>query len=237
MNCPVCDKNLKVITYKNQEIDLCLKCGGVWFDRGQLTKVVDSLLNKNEIDPKTVKEAYRKTIMSPDDFKRVVRKCPRCMADMKLFNYAYDSNIFLDKCLKCNGTWTDEGEMLAVAKYIKGNPNEDSYVKALMGECVKYHDSRNNRNKFIALALSLFYLGVGFIFGGLEGFLRILLFLIFPLFCIFFGETLGGITGVRFRGTFVTKSTPGGFIVFIGWILLFLPLIFGISSSIVTFRK
>ena len=38
---------------------------------------------------------------------------------MKEFNFGYDSNIFLDKCMKCGGIWADAGEMVQVAKHIK----------------------------------------------------------------------------------------------------------------------
>ena len=133
MNCPVCNKKMKTINYESQEVDLCLKCGGIWFDKGELPKVVSGLLSKNKIDPQTVKEAYRNKLINIDKIKKLQRKCPRCSVDMNLNNYSYDSNIIIDKCPSCNGIWADEGEMQAVAKYIKGNPDMDSYTKALVG--------------------------------------------------------------------------------------------------------
>ena len=41
---------------------------------------------------------------------------------MKEFNFAYDSNIFLDKCPRCGGIWTDAGEILKVAEHLKMDP-------------------------------------------------------------------------------------------------------------------
>lgn len=240
MNCPVCNKKLKTITYQNQEIDICLKCGGIWFDKGELIKVVNNLLSKNEVDIQTVKETYRNKIISPDKVKQLIRKCPRCNVDMQLYNYSYDSNIILDKCPNCNGIWTDEGEMQAVAKYIRGNPTMDSYAKSLAGELTKYQKGRSNKWKITAVIISLFYLVIIPFFKGSEGFFKILLFLILPLGCIFFGEGLGSTTGIRFRTTFfapvVTKPTPGFFVVFIGWVLLLLPVWFGILSVIGVFN-
>lgn len=235
MNCPVCNKKLKTIGYENQEVDICLKCGGIWFDKGELLKVVNSLLSKNKIDPQTIKEAYRDKIINPDKIKQFKRKCPRCNLDMHLNNYSYDSNIIIDKCPGCNGIWTDAGEMQAVAKHIKGNPDMSSYSKAILSNAFKHQKSGSKKSKIIAVAISLFYLGIAFFFEGSEGTFRMLMFLIFPLAFIFFGEELGSATGVRFRATFfapvITKPTPGAFVVSGGWVLLLLPIIIGILSA------
>lgn len=241
MNCPVCNKNLKTVNFENQEIDICQRCGGIWFDKGELLKIVTSLINKNKIDPQTVKEAYRRQITDPIKLKQLLRKCPKCNIDMKLYNYSYDSNIFLDKCSQCNGIWTDRGEMKAVAKYIKGNPHIDGYSRELVKACRIFTKQGTGKNsKIIAVIISLLYIGMASFTAGLEGFFRILLFLIFPLACIFFGEELGGLTGVRFGLSLfrpvITKPTPAPFVVFMGWILLLFPIIFAILSAVGVFN-
>jgi len=53
------------------------------------------------------------------DSQRQPRLCPECQAVMREFNFAYDSNIFLDKCPRCSGIWTDAGEILKVAEHLK----------------------------------------------------------------------------------------------------------------------
>jgi Zn-finger nucleic acid-binding protein len=50
------------------------------------------------------------------------RLCPRCRKPMRKFNFAYDSNIILDRCPSCGGIWADRGEVFQMATYIKGNP-------------------------------------------------------------------------------------------------------------------
>ena len=35
------------------------------------------------------------------------------------FNFAYDSNIFLNRCNACKGLWLDGGELRSVAQFIK----------------------------------------------------------------------------------------------------------------------
>jgi len=42
MNCPVCNKNLKTVNFENQEIDICQRCGGIWFDKGELEEVINT---------------------------------------------------------------------------------------------------------------------------------------------------------------------------------------------------
>lgn len=42
---------------------------------------------------------------------------------MKRFNYAYDSNIFLDRCPACDGLWLDGDEIRRVAKHIQLDPD------------------------------------------------------------------------------------------------------------------
>lgn len=41
IECPKCDGSLKETAYENIKIDACDKCGGVWFDAGELAQVVD----------------------------------------------------------------------------------------------------------------------------------------------------------------------------------------------------
>jgi len=42
MNCPQCHVELKMAERKSIEIDYCPKCRGIWLDRGELDKLLDS---------------------------------------------------------------------------------------------------------------------------------------------------------------------------------------------------
>jgi|SRR5271157_1479152 len=233
MNCPACNEQLKTVDYESQEVELCLHCGGMWFDEGQLPQVVDGLLAKNEIDFQTIKEAYRgNKFIGMDKNRKPQRRCPRCNVDMKLVNYFYDSNVIIDKCPSCNGIWTNESEVQAIAKYIKGNPDMDGTAKALVEDGAEYQRSTGIKGKIAAVVIALFYLGSFAYFRGYEGFFKMMLFLIWPLGFIFFGQALGDLTGVTLRlaiiAPVVTKPTPGGFVVLGGWALLLLPIILGV---------
>ncbi len=48
------------------------------------------------------------------------------------FNYAYDSNVILDKCSECGGIWADKGEVERVAGYLKKDPEASAVAQGLM---------------------------------------------------------------------------------------------------------
>ena len=239
MKCPACRKTLKEIVYENEKINICPYCGGMWFDNGKMQRVIDSLLAKNQSDyQQALKESYRDKIIGINKRTQIKRKCPRCSVDMQVFNYSYDSNIFLDKCPKCSGIWTDKGELKAVLRYIKGNEDIANYAKELIKTFGNHQ--RCSRIKTVsgiaAILIALLYLAIAVLFEGTEEFLKVLLFLILPLICIFRGEELGETTGIRFVPTLfspvVSKPTPGIILVIIGWIWLLLPAVIAIILAL-----
>lgn len=230
IKCPVCNKDLKTITYQNQEVDVCQACGGVWFDKGELLKVVDGLLSKDLVDPESVKEAYGKKAVSSEDIDKFQRCCPRCKVGFEVFNFSYDSNVFLDRCPSCSGIWADKGEWRAIAKYKKGNPEVDKLAETMASELKKtsrLYILSSKKAKVVAVLIAVSYLVSASIFIGLKGFLVMLLRIVLPIVCIFFGENIGDLTGIRYPFALyivVTKPTPGFIVVLGGWLLLLLPL-------------
>lgn len=62
------------------------------------------------------------------------RPCPACAKGMEKLNYGYDSNVILDRCAPCAGTWADSGEVERVAQHAKGNPRLDALAKGFIKE-------------------------------------------------------------------------------------------------------
>jgi len=77
--------------------------------------------------------------------------------------------------------------------------------------------------KIISLIISIVYLVISFNIGGIVVFLRILGFLILPLSCIWFSEIMGEYTG--FLHGEIAQESPGCMVAFVGWILLFVPVV------------
>ncbi len=61
--------------------------------------------------------------------------------------------------------------------------------------------------------------------GGAALFLQALIYLVFPMACIWFGGEIGSYTGILSRGPAITQSTPGCVVRAAGWVMLLLPLI------------
>jgi len=101
-----------------------MECDGIWVSKETFCK----LGNLFSMDLPQV-EHHKVMLFKPRDVKKtvgpvLVRVCPQCEIGMKQFNYAYDSNIFLDKCPECGGIWADAGEMMQVAKHLKPDIDE-----------------------------------------------------------------------------------------------------------------
>jgi Zn-finger nucleic acid-binding protein len=90
-------------------------------------------VNVEKSDHDYLKLFKPREVASPASEKRL-RLCPQCQAAMKGFNFAYDSNIFLDKCPRCGGIWTDAGEILKVAEHLKMDPRIYEVGQDLTGE-------------------------------------------------------------------------------------------------------
>lgn len=94
---------------------------------------------------------------------------------------------------------------------------------------------RDNKGKTIALLIACFYLIFAFFYWD---FLKMLFILLIPLGCIFFSDAMGSYTGPAgwsisdFGGPWITKTSPGFWVAFVGWLLLLFPMIVGILMTI-----
>ncbi len=122
MKCPVCSNKLRPLKSKAAVVDICDGCKGIWFDKGELVRVVKALSSDDRIKPEKVKLFHSRKVKGVYQLQEGTRSCPRCKVGMRKFNYASDSNVFLDKCPACDGIWADSGEVKAIAQYLKEDP-------------------------------------------------------------------------------------------------------------------
>ena len=112
MNCPRCKTSLIVDTIRDVkysvEIDKCESCGGIWFDKGELTRLA-SIIEPTLLEIRNIpnKEIQLKAL-----------GCPSCgdMQLMKKAEHPRDSKVIIDYCPKCQGIWLDKGELTAIQK-------------------------------------------------------------------------------------------------------------------------
>jgi len=90
------------------------------------------------------------------------------------------------------------------------------------------------KSRILSLVVIIIYLFTAYIFGGGELFLRTFLFVLLPFVCIWFGDEMGEITGVSGMriGSIITEKSPGNMVVFMGWVLLLLPIIILLFQAI-----
>jgi len=103
MNCPVCkNEPMVVLELKGVEIDYCLKCKGIWLDKGELELLLEGF------------ESSRDVLTSFDldkKSKEKKRKCPICLKKMEKVLCGRDKKVLIDRCPKGDGLWFDGGEL------------------------------------------------------------------------------------------------------------------------------
>jgi Zn-finger nucleic acid-binding protein len=110
MQCPLCKIEMSKRFIKNIEVDTCDKCKGIWFEKDELRKAKDSAdKDINWMDFEIWKHK--------DKFKANPRKlaCPQCRLALVAINYG-KTNIEIDYCPTCKGTWLDKGEFKKIVE-------------------------------------------------------------------------------------------------------------------------
>jgi Zn-finger nucleic acid-binding protein len=108
---------MKSSMYGGQTVDVCGACAGVWCDDRELSAVVSALIGAGKIPDGQASTAVK--ARQAEDHDLQTKACPRCDQITESFNFAYDSNIFLNRCGDCSGIWLDGGELRSVAQFIK----------------------------------------------------------------------------------------------------------------------
>jgi Zn-finger nucleic acid-binding protein len=100
MKCPKCDKEMIAQTYGDTEVDKCPECEGIFFDRGELDRLVTK--GVQDADSPEYTELSNKMDM-------MLGTCPRCNAEME--PYLGPGNLRIDRCTKCDAVFLDQGEL------------------------------------------------------------------------------------------------------------------------------
>ncbi len=114
-------------------VDICAQCGGLWFDAQELPVYIETFTKIHEFPPLTLTEATQKA-QNIYTLAEQNKNCPRCRLPMRKFNYAYNSNIFLDRCAQCQGIWTDRDEIAKLARFNQSSPLIIKLAEALSRE-------------------------------------------------------------------------------------------------------
>ncbi|MCK5799929.1 MAG: rhomboid family intramembrane serine protease [Deltaproteobacteria bacterium] len=106
--CPLCSMTLlEPVSLEGIEVDACPRCGGLYFDAGELAQVVErsvgSLSDQNALGSARVASEMA---------------CPGCSSPLMVHSFeGEEGNAFdVDVCHACQGIWLDRGELREVQK-------------------------------------------------------------------------------------------------------------------------
>ena len=126
--CPVCVGILMEKKYvqgpgRGFALDFCPRCGGIWFDRGEVTEVArqdQSALQGMMFDAATRINPPCQKCRTPLDRnaekcgvcgRKNVLRCPVCDREMERRPV---QGVMLDLCRKCQGVWFDNAELTSI---------------------------------------------------------------------------------------------------------------------------
>lgn len=97
--CPTCQNPLQEYEHQGVLLDFCRKCGGSWFDEGEIAQYF--LLEKDLSDESVLINPYNED--GP--------KCPKDGTILQEYIYHKDHSLRIDFCSVCYGVWLDRGEV------------------------------------------------------------------------------------------------------------------------------
>ena len=81
-------------------------------------------------------------------------------------------------------------------------------------------------HRFLSGLVGVISLLISYTDEGIEETLSVMMWLVLPLTCIWFGDLLGDYTGMA-RLHLITCKSPGWLVRFCGWVLLLIPMVVG----------
>jgi len=120
-HCPVCHVPLNSVTIRQTQIDVCLTCHGIWFDKDELSQVhqhgglPDKLLaaavsgKRDRIQCESCDTLNNRAARQCSHCgKPLSFPCPACQHQLE---EAPVGSVMVDRCMQCQGVWFDGGEL------------------------------------------------------------------------------------------------------------------------------
>jgi Zn-finger nucleic acid-binding protein len=102
--CVKCSSILDRSTFQGLEVDLCPKCGGLWLDRGEITRAA-KLPEKELSHLRSLLTGSSGPPPLPTENKAHCPACPGSLSEVML------GVVHVDYCNKCHGLFLDKGEL------------------------------------------------------------------------------------------------------------------------------
>tara|TARA_B100000965_G_scaffold28388_1_gene21019 strand:+ start:704 stop:1060 length:357 start_codon:yes stop_codon:yes gene_type:complete len=104
VKCPKCDPpaELESVVVHEVEVDRCSSCGGIWFDRSELGRLIE--LEEQDLAPLLAGKPN-------EGANQRHGACPREGQELIRVGAARSRDVIVDFCWKCQGVWLDAGEL------------------------------------------------------------------------------------------------------------------------------
>ena len=137
MICPTCDSDMIVVEHEGLELDYCVNCYGIWFDKGELDWLLESLgLEKAG----SCLEGFIEAEEAITNEQK--RRCPLCRFKMKKVNL--ETKVLVDICPLGEGVWFDGDEVRTLVKHlalkVTNNNEVQNNVLKFIGKVLKHKD-------------------------------------------------------------------------------------------------
>lgn len=120
--CPKC-KTKTLSEFNTSEgvvMDFCDKCFGIWFDKDELADYIELSTDIPELDK--MKEQARKTDLI----------CPKCDGHLDELPFSSKSDLLIERCDSCGGTFFDAGEIVIAERVSASLEDVEVRMKTVM---------------------------------------------------------------------------------------------------------
>jgi Zn-finger nucleic acid-binding protein len=130
MKCPIDGTELVQKPYEADiNVDACPTCQGMWLDKGEREAIEQNKEHKYTEELARMPDlGYNAYELAQQKAQRTLT-CPNCSAEMEKREYARCSQIMIDVCPKCHGTWLDKGEIEALEIFFERSHLETDQIR------------------------------------------------------------------------------------------------------------
>ena len=131
MECPIDGTTLETHKVHSINVEECIRCRGLWFQKGELRKAKDETdpdLQWLDFDLWSDQESFVADWSS--------RMCPQCGKNMATISYGA-TGVTIDYCAEGHGIWLDKGEFQAIIEALESelvSKNVSGYMAASLEE-------------------------------------------------------------------------------------------------------
>jgi Zn-finger nucleic acid-binding protein len=115
LKCPRCAKDLRQVKVGPVALDLCDACEGVWFDQGEMGRILDMGVQAAAVSG--LQKSFETSVNLEEKPGAGKLHCPKCSQKLSRYFYGVTSKVLVDGCTAGCGLWIDDGEIRKIFEY------------------------------------------------------------------------------------------------------------------------